>query len=119
MTGLLLASEGVPNSLVLEKRFALAHASFVNLKCSNAGLGGKGVAVLSDQRRSLLTRQLLFDDETKRFDASLIAAGSRLDVLGPDSQHRSLKLNERYGRTDPDRGGGSDVLLLAGHAMDV
>jgi hypothetical protein len=29
-------------------------------------------------------------------------------------------LNERHGRIDPDRGGGSDaVLLLAGHAMDV
>jgi DNA-binding transcriptional LysR family regulator len=69
---------------------------------------------------SLLTRQLLFDDDTKRFDASLIVAGGRLDVLGPDSQHRGLKLNERHGRIDPDRGGGSDaVLLLVGLAMDV
>jgi hypothetical protein len=54
-----------------------------------------------------LTRQLLFDDDTKRFDASLIVAGGRLEVLGPDSQHRGLKLNERQGRIDPDRGGGS------------
>ena len=83
-------------------------ASFVNLKCSNAALAEKERRLVrSAPHSSLLTRQLLFDDDTKRFDASLIVAGGRLEVLGPDSQHRGLKLNERQGRIDPDRGGGS------------
>jgi hypothetical protein len=58
--------------------------------------------------------------DIERNQHPFIVAGGQLEVLGSESQHRGLKLNERLGRIDPDRGGGGDAaLLLAGHAAGV
>ena len=60
-------------------------------------------------------RPLLLDGYAKRIEARFIAARSQLQVFGPESQHRGLKLYEWFGRVEPDRGAGGDTaLLLAG-----
>jgi len=69
------------------------------------------------RRIILLTRlrALLLDGHAKRIEARFIVACSQLQVFGPYSQHRGLKLYEWFGRVEPDRGAGGDTaLLLAG-----
>jgi hypothetical protein len=70
----------------------------------------------------LLTRlrAMLLDGHAKRIEARFIVARSQLQVFGPYSQHRGLKLYEWFGRVEPDRGAGGDTaLLLAGDTANL
>jgi hypothetical protein len=89
-----------------------------------AGRGPERISWIVHYRRRifLLTRlrALLLDGHAKRIEARFIVARSQLQVFGPYSQHRGLKLYEWFGRVEPDRGAGGDTaLLLAGYTASV
>src|SRR5258707_12158259 len=68
-------------------------------------------------RRLTRLMMLLLDGGGECLDAALIVACDQLNIIGQESQHRGLILEQWLGCVEPDRGGSRDAaFLLAGDA---
>src|SRR5260221_11398917 len=71
-------------------------------------------------RRLTRLMMLLLDGGGECLDAALIVACDQLNIIGQESQHRGLILEQWLGCVEPDRGGSGDAaFLLAGDAACI
>src|SRR5258708_20315633 len=71
-------------------------------------------------RRLTRLMMLLLDGGGECLDAALIVACDQLNIIGQESQHRGLILEQWLGCVEPDRAGSGDAaFLLAGDAPSL